>query len=153
MDCNERVTPGRAAHKGSKTCSDASHKKMEEQNIEKIASMFILTQRFQKTQISHLTEFFATNTNTAPVIPELFNLQDSEADAETGDPVEEYQEWFKVDDEGQVTICNEPAPGTIGVDNGATEPCPSKARTGNRIVKARFGQTCKGDCGLNLIGF
>ena len=145
IGCEEPVTNGDATDEESKTCSDARHKKMEAQNKEKNAAMFILKERFQKTQISHPTDFFATD-NTTVSTPELL----------TGDPVQEHQEWFEVSDEGQVTIRNEPHPGTIGVDDGATEPCPSKAPTGNRaIVRAQFGrrrthneQTLVRPCGI-----
>jgi outer membrane usher protein FimD/PapC len=62
-------------------------------------------------------------------------------DLEMGAPVEEHQEWFEVSDKGQVTIRNEPHPGTISVNDGPTNPCPSKAHTGNRaIVQAQFGR-------------
>jgi hypothetical protein len=132
---------------------------MEAQNKEKNAAMFILKEQFQKTQISHPTEFFATDNTVVPA-PELLNSLNPEdastMDLETGDPVEEHQEWFEVSNEGQVTICNEPHPGTIGVDDGPTEPCPSKAPTGNRaIVRAQFGrrrthneQTLVRPCGI-----
>jgi hypothetical protein len=110
---------------------------MEAQNKEKNAAMFILKERFQKTQISHPTEFFATD-NTALPTPELLNSLNPEdvsrMDLEMGDPVEEHQEWFEVSDRGQVTIRNEPHPGTIGVDDGPTEPCLLKAPTGNRAI-------------------
>jgi hypothetical protein len=107
---------------------------MEVQNKERSASTFILKERFKKTQISHPTEFFAANTDApAP------GILDS---APAVNQVEEHQEWFEVGENGQVIIRNAPDASTIGVDDGATEPCPSKAAAGNRVVKAQFGRRC-----------
>lgn len=87
---------------------------METQNKERSASTFILKERFQKAQFAHPTEFFTSDKSG----PDLVDLED-------------HQEWFEVNTTGQISIHNEPDAGTIGVDHGTTEPCPSKASTGN----------------------
>jgi hypothetical protein len=159
VGCEEPVTSGDAMGEQSKTCSDARHKQMEAQNKEKNAAMFILKEQFQKTQISHPTEFFVTDNTTvpAPELPNSLNPEDvSRMDLEMADPVEEHQEWFEVSNKGQVTIRNEPHSGTIGVDDRPTNSCLSKAPTGNcAIVQAQFGcrqthnkQTLVRPCGI-----
>ncbi|KAF8200372.1 hypothetical protein BJ912DRAFT_844352 [Pholiota molesta] len=124
VGCEAPVVSQGTAGEGSKTCSNAEHRKMEAQNKERSTSTFILKERFKKMQISHPTEFFAATTS----------------DSAMADDVEEHQEWFEVSNSGRVIIRNEPDPGTIGVDDGAVEPCPSKATSGNCVVKAQFGQ-------------
>lgn len=130
---------------GTKTCADPQHKQMEAQNKEQSASTFILKEHFKKAQIAHPTEFFSQETEAGRTadLPEL----------------EEHQEWFDIEDSGQIIIQNEPDPGTIGVGDDLPStpdnPCPSKAANGNRIVKAQFGrrrthnkQTLVRPCGM-----
>ena len=98
--------------------------------------MFVLAQRFQN---AHPTE-------------SLEPVEIQEADNVDSDIVE----WFEIDGNGTITIENRPNLGTVGIaDDMASEPCPSKLATGNRVLKAQFGrrrthneQTLVRPCGI-----
>jgi len=135
-DCNQPVSG-----EESKTCSNPEHKLAEVKTKEKGQSLFILSHRFRNTQLSH------------PVAESLNPVENQQADR--GDPDE--VEWFEVASNGEMTVEGRPDPGTVGVadDVGVPEPCPSKATTGNRVLKAQFGrrrthneQTLVRPCGI-----
>ena len=134
-DCNQHVS-----EEGSKTCSDPEHKQAEAKNKEKGASLFLLSQRYRNTQLSHPVE-------------SLNHAEIQQADSIDSDDVE----WFEVKSNGDMTVESLPDPGTIGVVDDITvpNPCPSKAATGNHILKAQFGrrrthneQTLVRPCGI-----
>ena len=92
-DCNRQVS-----EEGSKTCSDPKHKQAEVKNKEKGASLFLLSQRYRNTQLSHPVE----SLNPAEI---------QQADSIDSDEVE----WFEVNSNGDMTVESQPNPGTIGV--------------------------------------
>jgi len=104
---------------GSKTCSDDEHKALEKKNKERGAAAFTLKERLHKTQFSHLTESISIATDKSLPTDEMES------------------EWFDIDGNGNVAVVHV-APGSIGLADDTAEPCPSKAGTGNRKIKAQF---------------
>ncbi len=131
-DCSTPVSG-----KDSKTCANLEHKEVETANKAKGASLFILRERFRKTQPTESLE-----------PQEIRDMASEDSDA---------VEWFEVDAAGNIIVCGINHPGTVGAENDAIipEPCPSKPATGNRVLKAQFGrrrthneQTLVRPCGI-----
>jgi hypothetical protein len=126
----------RVSEKGSKTCANPEHKTVETTNKAKGASLFILRERFRKTQ---------------PVE----SLEPQEMEDVVGDSDE--VEWFEIDGTGTIMSRTMDHPGTVGAgdDTVVPEPCPSKPAVGNQVLKAQFGrrrthneQTLVRPCGI-----
>lgn len=144
MGCEAAVSDGA----GTKTCANPDHKAMERRHREKAEAAFVAKERFKKMQLTQPTDAFTPESND----PAFLLVGESE-------PVEEHIEWYEMDDEGKISVFNEPELGTVngGVEDAAasTEPCPSKSAEGNRVFKAQFGrrrthneQTLVRPCGI-----
>lgn len=119
----ETVVDGKAVRKRGKACMLPMHQAMEKKKFAKGKAAFILKDRFKIVQGSHPTEVISAG----------------EEQQEPG--VEEDIEVYYADGD-EVTLHSEKNPGTVGVVDEVSEPCPSKAPAGNNLkpLKALFNR-------------
>ena len=122
-----KLVKGKEIHTMMKTCSDPMHQEMEHLNSEQSKANFQLSQKLMRQKVAHPNDAMAEKR-----LIDLVDLEDAE-------------EWFEVDPEdGRVrmfTINNPGATGELDISVLlAQDPCPSKAETGNRKIKAQFGR-------------
>jgi hypothetical protein len=130
-----KLVKGKEVPTRMKTCSDTTHQEMEHLNSKQSKANFQLSQKLMHQKVAHPNDAMAEKR-----LIDLVDLEDAE-------------EWFEVDaEDGRVqmfTINNPRATGKLDISvPAAQDPCPLKAETGNRKIKAQFGQCCTHNNGM-----